>query len=383
MAADRYSFGRALKALRQSKGISQKEIVNLGIYSDDSAYRRVERGDRIPERDTVIAILTRGLSVKDVSRIDELLELAGYEGLRNDEIARYGLSVPSTTREPAVAQGPPEAKTPPTPARLLAAFAVAASTVVIAVLSSGMWWVGAVPVWFPLVTSAGYAMLYCISVLLETAYTESRQPATTAGSLVFALMFLTSLVALNVNVRLASAGSGAEGFVLALATFICAAALQWALLRRTLPDQVVVRARFSAQTAQAAHLKNTAYFLLFVLLFWLPTLHCIVSIHHELGRGRHELVRRLLDGNASLFAGGVYYPRPLWLWVIFMFVVGLSVPMGARLLDNLEPHPAQNRFLTLFYLRALLYFAVCVICLVWYSYSLGHIGESLIDFKSS
>jgi hypothetical protein len=52
-------------------------------------------------------------------------------------------------------------------------------------------------------------------------------------------------------------------------------------------------------------------------------------------------------------------------------MVIVSIPMGARLIENLPPHPQRNIFLNLFYLRLIVYFSLVLICLSWHSYSVG------------
>ncbi len=48
--------------------------------------------------------------------------------------------------------------------------------------------------------------------------------------------------------------------------------------------------------------------------------------------------------------------------------------MGAHLLDNLRPHARLNSFTLLFYLRALLYFLLCLVCIGWFAYALSELA---------
>jgi len=59
-------------------------------------------------------------------------------------------------------------------------------------------------------------------------------------------------------------------------------------------ESVVVPTNFQAHTAQAAHLKNTVYFLVIVLLFWLPPFHCVAVLRREIYAGHAASVREIL-----------------------------------------------------------------------------------------
>jgi hypothetical protein len=232
------------------------------------------------------------------------------------------------------------------------------------------------PAWFPALSSAVYAGLYAVSILLETAY-ENRDPKLIrAVVLTYSFMFLTSIAAVAVDVQF---GSSAEtgGFLFSLLVFFSAGTLQWLAVRPLLPDRTIVLATFSAHTAQAAHLKNTGYFLLLVMFFWLPPIHCIGFLERRLILGHEQLVRQLLDGTVFIFARGISYPKPGWLLCLLIVFIGVSVPMGARLTENLKEHPQRNQYLNLFYGRAVLYYGLCFLVLAWYSYSLERLSASL------
>jgi hypothetical protein len=89
-------------------------------------------------------------------------------------------------------------------------------------------------------------------------------------------------------------------------------------------------------------------------------------------------LRRIGLSGGVLQKGGVLAPRPIWLWGLLVVVMGVSVPMGAHLLENLKPGPDLNRYLGLFYGRAILCFVLCIVCLIWYSIAVGRAPDELL-----
>ena len=196
-----------------------------------------------------------------------------------------------------------------------------------------------------------YASLYVISVLLESAYgslaKQTGWAALAAGSTI-----LTTSLAANWADRHFIVAGRSEGLWLALFMFVGGAVFQWFLARPALADYTVVPTRFRSHTAQAAHLKNSVYFLFIIVAFWLPPRHCVETLSAQGARG---------------IMTATFCPRPWWLWLAFVLMLLVSIPMGSRLLDNLRPNPGHNRFVTLFYVRALVYFLLSAACVLWYS----------------
>lgn len=375
MPSDLEKCGATLRRLRTSRGITQKEVINrVGSYSDESSYRKVERGVRKPERRTLIELAINGVLERRISVVDELLALAGYEGLSEAEIEEFSLK-----NEPqSSAQNHPDATTslPSESSELftdsddtdfdrsdwLILSSVILASIVAAVLLSSL--SEPLPQWFVITTSILYASLYLVSVFLETAYQKRSAQVAYRGVVAFCLVLLTSISALVLDGNLARAGRGI-GLWLALAIFLVIAVTQWILVRPVLPASSIVKAKFEPHSAQAAHLKNTSYFLLLVVLFWLPTAHFMAASGSP--TKREALAKHLsIPGDLGL-AGGSFYPKPEWMWAILLLMIAVALPMGSHLLDNLEPHSRRNLYLNLFYMRLILYFALSAICLIWYS----------------
>jgi transcriptional regulator with XRE-family HTH domain len=78
--------GTALYRLREMQQLTQQEVAELtGVSRPYIAH--VERGDRMPERDTVIAILLAALSLP-IRQANRVLLLAKYAPLHHVQLAK-------------------------------------------------------------------------------------------------------------------------------------------------------------------------------------------------------------------------------------------------------------------------------------------------------
>jgi transcriptional regulator with XRE-family HTH domain len=335
---DLAQFGRLLRELREGRGITQDDAVaKSGTYSEASGLRKIERGGQRPKRHLIITLLTKGLEERDPAKIDELLLLAGYQPLSESEWSRLGLAKP-------VIKVVVKPRHEPVRPELLRCWQLLSGLLLIAALVAA-WRQD----WFGIVAGTLYASLFPVSVCLETAYEFHCRESITAALLSGSAILAGAWGGLWMDSR-RIAESNADGLVVAVLTVVSSAMIQWVLVRPALPNYAIVRATFQTHTAQAAHFKNTLYFLFAALAFWLLPRHCIEVLKHT-----------------KLMADGVLCPKPVWLWGLFAVVVGVSIPMGSRLLDALEPSPRHNVFVNLFYTRALLYFLFSAVCLAWYS----------------
>jgi len=263
---DPQAFGRAIAALREEKGLTQKEIVERvpTFYSDEGAYGRIERGTRRPQRGAAIAIVQSGLRFTSPREINQLIALAGYTALTNEELRNLRLE-PET--EPVSV---PVIRTA-VRGRLWQPLANSDHFRIASSLSVGSAvLVGALLAWRlpePVMTLAAcmlYAALYGVSILLESSHGPERRRPEAAAVGTFCFVLVTSIIALSVDYHTAQKGR-IGGLPLGLGVFLGMAVAQWMMTRSALPDTVIVAATFRARTAQAAHLKNTGYFLLIVL----------------------------------------------------------------------------------------------------------------------
>lgn len=377
------AFGAAIKELRESRGIIQKEVVKRLAnrrYASTTAYGRIEHGQRRPDRETAICILADGLLITDSKRIDSLLAKLGYEQLSESEILAYHLTTPAASDESADEHtGEPARPSVPTPSEVAesieplsawdwASLALAGVLVVAGVVSVLI--LGGLPKWFVLLTAGLYSTLYPVSILLETACATKPIRTFRLLAITFGFMFATSVLALLVTAQFTGEGDS-TGFWVALSLVLAAGVVQWLVVRPALPSEPVVKTLFPSHTAQAAHLKNTLYFLAAATLFWLPAANSVASLNQELRLGHQKLVAQIMREES--WVGSLWHPKPTWLWIELLTVILISLPMGFALIGTLRPQTGRNRFTNLFYTRALLYFTLCFVCVVWYSLSLDEI----------
>src|SRR5687768_7297038 len=91
---DLEQFGKALRELREGRGITQEEAVSRSeTYSEASGLRKIERGAQKPKRHVIITLLMKGFEENDPAKIDELLVLAGYQPLTDSERLKMGFPV--------------------------------------------------------------------------------------------------------------------------------------------------------------------------------------------------------------------------------------------------------------------------------------------------
>jgi transcriptional regulator with XRE-family HTH domain len=107
----RRQLGQAIRQFRERKGLSRKDVVvALGRDPDDTrSLQRYENGERLPPRETLIAILAAEGKETDTEEINDLVKLA-YDPPSADELRRHELlpmpiAVPQKTR-----WGPPDRK---------------------------------------------------------------------------------------------------------------------------------------------------------------------------------------------------------------------------------------------------------------------------------
>jgi hypothetical protein len=116
-----------------------------------------------------------------------------------------------------------------------------------------------------LVTCGLFACLYAESLLLETAHLPDPSHVWPAVAILFSFMFATSMSALASDAVLVKKGNSLA-LGLSFWYFLLSAILQWLIVLPVLPGDTLFRARFQLIPGQAAHLKNTGYFLLLVIL---------------------------------------------------------------------------------------------------------------------
>jgi len=334
---DLKQFGSRFRQLREGRGITQDEVLKRSAaYGDVRSLRKLENGEVQPRRKTIIDLLYRALGERDPFLFDELLTLAGYRALNILEQSELRLSAskPETHR--------PFHSVSRTFRWLWRSIILTGilTSVLIGWRASGFAWTSALL----------YSGLFAVSVMLEAAHEFRGSETVEAAAAAATLVLPFSLAALRLDSR-GIATRQPDSLLYALTLIVVAAGLQWLAIRPSLPSYTIVQARFQAQTAQAAHLKNTGYFLVLAFLFWMPAHHC------------GEAMRRHLEQS--------FCPPPWALWIVLVSLIAATVPMGSHLLDNLQWTSSHNTYITLFWTRALLSFVLSALSLLWYSIAFG------------
>lgn len=171
-------------------------------------------------------------------------------------------------------------------------------------------------------SSALYALLYPVALLVEVAYQFDRlgAPALRLAPWVFGWIMLTSVTGLAADWRWARRGE-TKGLALCLLVFVGAAVALYVALGKFLPGAPVTEARFQTYTAHGAYLKSVYYFLPLAVLFLILPFHFVVSTQGELQAGRARIVLDiLLGGRQAAPPAGPVYLKVRWL--------GLALALG-------------------------------------------------------
>ena len=186
-------------------------------------------------------------------------------------------------------------------------------------------------------------------------------------------MFVASMLAWYVDWRLTVTGRQ-YGLAGSLAILFSAAALLCFRLWTFLPAVPVTGYRLHAQTAEVAYAKNVfVYFLPMVVVVGIVPFHVVARLQHELSGGDHQSVKGFLRGQSKALK--LLYVRPRYLWAGLVCAALYSVGTTNRLFDNLLEGPYTNLFMMLALARLLVYYALAVACLVWYSKTLTVLEE--------
>lgn len=367
--ADPLAFGRLVSQIRKSHGLTQENVVSRvpGHYGEVRSYRRIEAGARTPARDAAIAILRHGLEVNSQAAINQGLSLLSYTPLAAEEAAALNLAH-SDEAAPIVAAEDVSTGAEGWYGRFsanrnaIAAAVIATSLVVGAIMA---FWLTADA---PLVLGSGimYGALCAVSVLLESHVHVNRDGIPIAAALAFGVALVGSIAAVVSDAALVHVGSGG-GLVAAVGFLWAAAAGQWLVVRPALEDRPVAPLRYQALTAQAAHLKNTLYFVLLATVFWIPPMHAVVVLERESQFGHIQFVHQAVSHQIFIIAKGIITPTPSGLVCAFVVMLLVAIWMADPLLSNLKQDRRQNGYCILLYTRTALFVGLSIVWIGWYS----------------
>jgi hypothetical protein len=144
-----------------------------------------------------------------------------------------------------------------------------------------------------------------------------------------------------------------------------------------LPTTPVTQTSIQASTAQAAYLKNIAfYFLPLATAFLLLPFHTIAVLSRESRLGNCQKILDTFSLPNRLVSNFGLFISTRTLGLILLAAGITSLILTYRLLDNLKSGPYLNRFSILVIVRVLLYFGFGAECLAWYSLKLSDIRLS-------
>lgn len=235
--------------------------------------------------------------------------------------------------------------------------------------------------WHVLASSALYALLYVVALLLEVAYQFDRlgPPAIKLTPWVFLWVFVSAAAGLWVDWRWTSRGK-TVGLLLSLPAFISAGLLLYLMLGQFLPQHPVTESVLPAYPAHGAFLKSVYYFLPLAVVFMVLPYHFVLSIQKELREGRHRPVLDLLAGRRSSAApAGAVYLRVWWLAVLLITAASAALVAMAHMFESLKPNPHSGLFVQLAQWRFLLYVILGLECVVWYYWMLNGIKRECLE----
>lgn len=231
------------------------------------------------------------------------------------------------------------------------------------------------------VSSTLYAALYAVCILLEVAYAFDKlgHAAMKIAPLAFVWIALSSLAALTLDRKLVAQGRSG-GLAVSLGMFLFAAVTLFAGLTRFFPSFPITQASFQTYPAQAAFLKDMAYFACLAFFYMILPYHFVATLEREISLNRQRSVLiTLTTRKFRVSPQGTIYPR-FWVLAVFLAVLALvSLTMMTHLLDNLSPGPHMNLFTQLVYVRGILYFALGLECLAWYYRALNDLRRECLS----
>src|SRR6185369_12957752 len=225
-----------------------------------------------------------------------------------------------------------------------------------------------------------YSLLYAVALFVEVAYHYERfgSSAWVIAFVVLLLIFGTSLIGLWADLRLTAAGKK-TGLLLSLSIFIVSALFTYVALGYYLPNEPITEARFQTYPAHGAYLKSVSYYLPLAAVCLILPFHFVISLHREIEEG-NQLVQNLLRGKqpATVPAGAIFL-RPWMLGPLLFGAAVYALVATAHLFDNLIPATYTSVFMQLVQLRLVLYFALGLECLLWYSWTMNEIKRRLVE----
>lgn len=231
-----------------------------------------------------------------------------------------------------------------------------------------------------IVSCSLYSMLYAVALFVEVAYHYERF-GSSAWVVAFVSLFWimgTSLIGLWADWRWTAAGKK-TGLLLSLPVFIVGGLFAYVALGYYLPNQPITEARFQTYPAHGAYLKSVYYFLPLAAVCLLLPFHFVISLKREIERGNRLVQNLVLGKQPATVPAGAIFLRPWMLGPLLFGAAVYALIATAHLFDNLIPSTYTSVFMQLVQLRLLLYFALGLECLLWYSWTMNEIKRKLAE----
>lgn len=220
-----------------------------------------------------------------------------------------------------------------------------------------------------LVTCAMYSLAYVVALLVEVAYAFDELGPTLLriAPAVSLWIFATSIAALYVDWKSVVAGRR-NGLALSLTVLGSAAVVLYAVLLLFLPDSPVTPMKIQAHTPQASFLKSVRHFVPTAGFFLALPFHFVLAMQRELREGRYREVLGLLCGEKWATAPpGVFSLTVRTFWILLLIALLGSIALLNYQFWNLQAGPYMNLFIHLVQLKWVIFFAIGLKCLAWYS----------------
>ena len=235
--------------------------------------------------------------------------------------------------------------------------------------------------WFLLTSCSLYALLYAVALFVEVAYQFDSHAASAVkvAPFVFLWVWITSIASL-IACRLLTSTGRSYSLVLSILLFVASSLLLYVSMGSILPNVPITRALFQSYPAHGAYFKSITHFFPLAVIFWVVPYQFVIAARTQVRSGRASQIRELLTGDRYGTApAGTVFLQVKWLGVLLMVAAAASIYATAHLMDNLVPTQYTSMFTQLIQWRLILYFALGVICLLWYARSLNAIKIASIE----
>lgn len=228
---------------------------------------------------------------------------------------------------------------------------------------------------YVMAASAGYAVLCVLGLCAEVAYQFDRYVYDVLR--VVPVLLLTVFAASVTAFALAwwrTRNGKTDALAWSILSILLGVGLGFGAGAAVLPATPIVQASFQTFTAQAGYLKSLLQTLPLSVFMMLMPFQFIVTLQRELKAGRYQITRDLLGGAAEAIPPrGSVFVRVRTLVALVAILVCVGLYMLSHLLENLQPARYANLFTLIAQFRAVVYFTLAVVSLVWYYRTLNEL----------